>query len=181
MYAPANEYIPQCAPEEREIPRGSLFVWGALSFLTLALLGMVLAAPLLQAHGYVQAAGLIYGAYSLVCHQIGERSFHLSEHAFAVCARCTGIYAGFSVGVIFYPLIRSLKRPTSPGRIWLLAACVPIALDFSLGFMGIWPNTHFSRFATGAIFGSVCALFVVPGFIDIGNALRGAKRGSAAL
>lgn len=165
MYAQADQYIPQCAPQAR----GARFVWGALLALTLMILALVLAAPVLLAHAYLEPANLIYKAFSFLCHQIPERSFHLEGHQLAVCSRCTGIYAGFAASVLFYPLVRSLRKPDSPSRLWLVAACVPIALDFALGFFGIWENTHLSRFATGAIFGAACALYVVPGFLDLGH------------
>jgi hypothetical protein len=40
-------------------------------------------------------------------------------------------------------------------------------IDFSLGFLGIWQNTHLSRFATGALLGAVAAFFIMPGLIDL--------------
>ena len=174
MYAEASEYIPQCAPQAAG--RASRFVWGALAVLSLLMLALVFAAPVLLAHGFIQSSGLIYKAFGFLCHQIPERSFHLEGHALGVCARCTGIYAGFGVSVLFYPLTRSLKRADSPARFWLAAACVPIAVDFGLGFFGVWENTHFSRFATGAIFGAACALFVVPGFLDLGQLIKARMR-----
>jgi hypothetical protein len=36
----------------------------------------------------------VYGIGSAVCHQLPLRSFHLFGAQMAVCARCTGIYAG---------------------------------------------------------------------------------------
>jgi uncharacterized membrane protein len=129
------------------------------------------------AQGYTEPASFIYRAYGLLCHQIPERSFHLESKALAVCARCTGIYAGFAVSVLFYPVVRPLKRAESPRRIWLVAASLPIAVDFALGFFDIWQNTHFSRFATGAIFGAACALYVLPGFLELGHIMQRQVRG----
>jgi uncharacterized membrane protein len=174
MYAPANEYVPQRVPQA--VARGAFIAWGGLAALSLLLLALIFAAPVMLAHGYIQPASLVYRAFGFLCHQIPERSFHLEGHALGVCARCTGIYAGFAVCVLFYPLVRSLRRADSPSRIWLLLACVPIAVDFALGFFGIWENTHFSRFATGAIFGTACALFVVPGFLDLGKIIMRDER-----
>ena len=174
MYAQADEYVPQCAPPVAA--RTARFVWGVVLALSLAILALIFAAPVLLAHGYGQPAGLIYRAYSFLCHQMPERSFHLEGHQLAVCSRCTGIYTGFAASVLFYPLVRSLKRADSPARVWLLLACVPMAIDFALGFFGVWENTHFSRFATGAIFGAACALFVVPGFLDLGQIVREKRR-----
>ncbi len=63
--------------------------------------------------------------------------------------------------------MRSLKRVETPSRVWLVAAAVPLAIDWSLGFAGIWHNTHLSRFATGALLGATAAFYVVPGLIDL--------------
>jgi uncharacterized membrane protein len=174
MYAPADEYVPQCVPQEAA--QGALFGWGALLALTLLILGAVFAAPVLLAHGVIQPAGVIYRTFSFLCHQIPERSFYLEGHPLGVCARCTGIYVGFAAGALSYPLVRSVRKADSPSRLWLVAACVPIAVDFALGFFGIWENTHFSRFATGAIFGTACALYVVPGFLEFGQIMQRAGR-----
>jgi uncharacterized membrane protein len=176
MYAPVDEYVPQCVPRERAARRASRLVWGALSLLTLAFLGLVVAEPLLLARGYVQAAAVIHRAFGVLCHQIPERSFHLDNHPLAVCARCTGIYAGFALSVLCYPLVRSLRRVETPGRLWLVLACVPMAIDVGLDYFGIWTNTHFSRLVTGAIFGAVCALFIVPGFLDLERQISEGRR-----
>lgn len=44
---------------------------------------------------------------------------------------------------------------------------MPLAIDFSLTFFGIWQNNHFTRFTTGALFGAVAAIFVLPGVIEL--------------
>ena len=66
-----------------------------------------------------------------------------------------------------YPLVRSLRRTDTPPRRWLFIAATPMAIDFFLGFFGIWENTHLSRFLTGALLGSVSVLYVMPGLIDL--------------
>jgi uncharacterized membrane protein len=42
-------------------------------------------------------AFVVYGAGSVVCHQLPARSFHLWAVQMPVCARCTGIYVGAAV------------------------------------------------------------------------------------
>jgi len=170
MYAPANEYVSQCAPHAR-VARAPLLMWAALALLSLCFFSLVFAAPLLTASEHARAASPLYTGFGYLCHQIPERSFHLVGHKLGVCARCTGLYAGFAAGVLLYPLVRSLRRTDSLPRIWLVVACLPITIDFALGFFGIWENTHFSRLATGAILGGACALYVVPGFLDLGQLL----------
>ena len=162
----STEYISQFE-KDHKVSRLPWLVWGGAVVLVLVWMGAIVGAPVALAHGYGGMAMVIYKGFSPLCHQISERSFHVEGHAFAVCARCTGIYAGFAAGLIFYPLIRSLTRTDTPARKWLFVAVVPLFLDWLLGLTGIWANTHLSRFLTGAILGGVCALFVVPGLMDL--------------
>ena len=162
----STRYISESSPQDKVCSK-QLLVWGGAVAFVVVLIGMIVGAPIALSHGYTLVATAIYKGFSPLCHQISERSFHVEGHAFAVCARCTGIYMGFAAGVIFYPLMRSLKRTDTPGRKWLLLAAVPTLVDWSLGFFGIWANTHLSRFLTGALLGTVCALFIVPGLMDL--------------
>jgi uncharacterized membrane protein len=115
-----------------------------------------------------------------VCHQIPSRAFHLAGHPFAVCARCTGIYFGFAAGVLLYPLVRSLKRTDTPARKWLLLAAAPAVLDFALGLVGVWENTHLSRALSGALLGLAASFYVVPGLLDLGQMIRERRPGYGA-
>jgi hypothetical protein len=58
-----------------------------------------------------------------------------------------------------------------PPRVYLLLAAIPLGIDFSLTFFGVWENTHTSRLLTGALLGSVAVFYVMPGIIDL--SLRG--------
>ena len=145
----------------------SLIVWATTGIVTLAFVSLIVIAPLAQTHGHEFAALVIYKSFGRFCHQIPERSFYLDGHPLAVCARCTGIYFGFAAGVLLYPLARPLRRSHAPARKWLLVAIVPAALDFALGFFGIWENTHSTRSVTGALLGGVAAFYVVPGLLDL--------------
>lgn len=129
--------------------------------------GAIVGAPLLLGNGHSQFASAIYKTFSYLCHQIPERSFHLAGHQFAVCSRCTGLYAGFAFATLAYPLVRSLRRTDAPRIIWLLLAAAPLGIDFALGYFSIWENNHASRFITGALLGGVAAFFIIPGVIDM--------------
>jgi uncharacterized membrane protein len=147
--------------------RRAIAVWATTSTIALAIIGLIVAAPLAQAHGHPVFASAIYKSFSFVCHQIPERSFHLAEHKFAVCSRCTGLYAGFAIAALIYPLVRSLIRTDTPSRLWLILATLPLLVDFSLGYFSIWENTHLSRFVTGALLGSVAVFYIMPGLIEL--------------
>ena len=146
-------------------------VWVAVLLVTLAIAAAVVVAPVAQATGHTAFAAPIYKTFSYLCHQIPERSFHLAGHQFAVCSRCTGLYAGFTLATMSYPLFRSLKRTDTPPIIWLFVSAVPLALDFGLTYFGIWQNNHFTRFTTGALFGAVAAIYVVPGVVEVAATL----------
>src|SRR5437870_9948467 len=146
MYAPASEYIPQ-----RLTDRRPLLMWSAVAVAAVVVIAVIVGAPIALARGHNLSALTIYAVFSHICHQIPERSFFIAGHQFAVCARCTGLYSGFAMAVLIYPLGRSLKRARTPRRLWLFLAPLPLLIDFSLTYFGIWQNTHVSRFSTGAL------------------------------
>ena len=159
-------------PDHSKTGSAAFAVWLFLATVAIAILIGVVSAPLVNAQGHASFANAIYQAFSYLCHQIPERSFHLAGHPFAVCSRCTGLYAGFALATLALPLTRSLKRTDTPHVIWLLLSAVPLAIDFGLTYFEIWQNNHFTRVATGALFGAVAALYVVPGLIELSLNLR---------
>lgn len=163
------QYVPQTGSNNKPLATWLIVLVG--SFLVLSL---IVSAPLTLAAGNEWIAYNIYLPFSYVCHQIPARSFLISRQPFAVCSRCTGIYAGFLIGVSAYPLLRSLRQTGTPVRKWLFVAATPLAIDFSLEFLGIWNNTHFSRFTTGALLGAVAVFYVLPGLIEL--SLRESRR-----
>src|SRR5712671_6950370 len=160
--------------------RCDFLVWVGLSVLGLVLVASILGAPLALMSGYPRVGSTIYKVFSFVCHQIPERSFHLAGHQFGVCSRCTGLYAGFAVAALVYPLARSLQRTDTPSRRWLVLATLPLVVDFALGYFSIWENTHLSRFLTGALLSSVAVFYIMPGLIDLSQTVvHRFSRGSA--
>jgi uncharacterized membrane protein len=184
MPEPISEYVPQLVSDEESAHRvrRARAAWGASLAVAAGLVALIVAAPLLRAGGMEAAAGGIYKAFGMVCHQMDARSFHAGGFKLAVCARCLGLYAGALAGVAVYPLARPLTRRAMPGRAWLLAAALPTTLDFALGFFGVWENTHLSRFLTALVLGAATAFYVVPGIVDLGLSLARASlpRGAAA-
>ena len=69
--------------------------------------------------------------------------------------------------MFLYQLVRSLRNNIAPPRIYLILAAIPLGIDFSLTFFGIWENTHTSRLLTGALLGSVAVFYVMPGVVDL--------------
>ncbi len=128
---------------------------------------LILLAPFAAAHDWTNVSAPIYKFFSYLCHQMGERSFHVEDHSYAVCARCFGVYFGLLAGFLIYPLMRRVEVIEPFARFWLFLAMIPIAVDWLLGIFGIWENTHLSRFVTGTILGFACAVFIVPALVEI--------------
>ena len=162
MRASPENYIPQILSHRRP-----LLMWLIAALGCLAIMLLIIGAPVAMDTGHPFWGITIYHAFSYVCHQIPERSFFIGGHPFAVCSRCTGIYVGFAAATVVYPLVRSLRHTEAPARKWLFLAATPLAIDFMLGYLGIWENTHQSRFATGALLGVVAVFYVLPGLMDL--------------
>ena len=155
-------YVPQVVRTSR--PVGFWLISAATVSLLVAL---IVVAPVAAASGHNAWAAVIYRGFSIFCHQRPDRSYFIEGHQLAVCSRCTGLYAGFAVTLLLYPLIRSLRSTVTPPRILLILAAIPLGVDFSLTFFGIWDNTHTSRLLTGALLGSVAVFYVMPGIVDL--------------
>jgi len=171
MPSSPENYIPQSSSARKQ-----LLIWALISIGSLLFIAAIVGAPLALNSGYLLIALPIYHGFSLVCHQIPERSFFIAGHPFAVCARCFGLYAGFALAAIVYPLVRSLRTTDAPPRKWLFVATAPLLIDYALGVLGIWSNTHTSRFMTGALLGAVSVFYVMPGLLGLGLLLSSKKK-----
>lgn len=152
----------------------AVLVWLASAAFAIFVLILIVGAPLAAANGYPKVAATLYQAFSVLCHQIPERSFFIEEHKLAVCARCTGLYGGFALTLLLYPLIRPLRTVEWPRRELLILAAAPMAIDFGLTFVGIWENTHTSRLLTGLLLGGASVFYTMPGLMELA-ARRGRK------
>ncbi len=126
--------------------------WAAALVATLILLvGAVL--PPFVGPGWEAVLRVGFGT---LCHQFPARSFTADGIPFAVCHRCTGIYAGLVLGALALPALRSRAHAWAQHDRWLLlAAVVPLLLDWGIDVLGIWTNTVGTRISTGLWFGLV--------------------------
>jgi uncharacterized membrane protein len=157
-----NQYCSQVVPSRRP-----LLFWLISALTVVFLFSLIVVAPLAAAGGYGDVAQGIYRAFGTLCHQLPERSYFIDGHKLGVCSRCTGLYGGFVFTLLLYPLIRSLRTTVTPRRGVLLLAAIPLLIDFSLTFFGVWQNTHASRLLTGALLGSVAVFYVMPGIAEL--------------
>jgi uncharacterized membrane protein len=128
--------------------------------------GGILYVPIAVAGGTISIASALSHAYGQVCHQIPERSFHLFGRPLGVCSRCSGIYVGYLLGLLIYPLVRALKREDAPNPFWLLIAMTPMAFDFTGGYIGLFEDSILLRAATGLIAGAALVFYTLPGVVS---------------
>jgi uncharacterized membrane protein len=116
-----------------------------------------------------------------VCHRIDARSFHIGNRQLPLCARCSGMYLGALLGIVYY----SITVPRNSGGAsskWLYAALGFFVLIFGIDginsyltlmketspiFASIptlyYPNNTL-RLLTGTGMGLVIATAIVPAF-----------------
>lgn len=132
----------------------SVFLWCAA----------IVATPVLASFDgdAAKVAFLSYQFFSRVCHQLDTHSFHLAGLKFAVCIRCSSIYASFFLGLLFFPMIKTTKFVNAhPARV-LILSLVPMGFDFALAVSGIHESTTMTRGITGLIFGLALSIVLVP-------------------
>ena len=66
-----------------------------------------------------------------VCHRLDSHSFHVGERAFALCARCSGMYLGVMLIFLFVPIFRRERNAAWPR--WP----VMVGLLGLIGIMGV--------------------------------------------
>lgn len=169
MAEPIANYTPQLFLAK--LRKRAFFSWLAVSILAFFWLFFIVSAPVFEANGVKSVSRPLYGFFSYICHQLDSRSFHIMAHQFGVCSRCFGVYLGFFIGLLIYPLFRKIEEIEPFPRVWLFLAMIPIGIDFSLGFFGLWENNHLSRVITGGILGLACGIYIVPALADISRFL----------
>ena len=131
-------------------------------------LALVAAPPLAAAAGSPYADVLRWLLHP-VCHQLPDRSLHLLGEPLGACARCTGLYVGFTFGVAAWPLMPQLAARLASRPRWVAVFMVPLIVDVIL------PSTTLSRFATGFAAAFPCALLPLLAIRDLA-ALRSSRK-----
>jgi uncharacterized membrane protein len=154
----------QTSAEPKIIP-GYRPVWKAILVLVTALVfGAWLLLTPSGLLGKADAAGYA------VCHRIDARSFHLGERQTPLCARCSGMYLGALLGLVY--LSRFGKRAGMPARKVLIVLglfLVLFGLDginsylhFFPGITGLYEPANSLRLITGTGLGLGIAAVLVP-------------------
>jgi len=149
---------PDAAAERRTLIR----LYAATLAAGLLWMAAIMLAPWLAGRAPRMAAYL-YACFTPLCHQLPERSFSLFGHPLAVCARCTGLYAGALAGLIGYPRFRGFAAVRLPDIRLLLLLATPIAADAAARWIGLWSSGNTVRFLTGFAAGSLLPYYFLTG------------------
>jgi uncharacterized membrane protein len=105
-----------------------------------------------------------------VCHRIASHSFSIAGQQLPLCARCTGMYLGALLGILYH--LRLGKRSGMPplkislvlGAFLLLFAVDGINsyLHFFPGAPGLYPSQNWLRLASGTGVGLGIAAVLMP-------------------
>lgn len=85
--------------------------------------------------------------YLFFCHRIPSRSFFYKGVQFPICARCTGIYVGYIIGIFivgFYSL---------PPFVYALILTIPMIIDGTGQLFRKWISNNLRRLLTGILGG----------------------------
>jgi uncharacterized membrane protein len=108
-----------------------------------------------------------------VCHQIDLRSFHIGDIQLPLCARCSGMYLGAMVGLIYQWVIGRRRTGMPPWQVivptsifLLLFAVDGLNSFFSLfsNGLGLYQPNNSLRLLTGTGMGLAIAVLLFPAF-----------------
>ncbi len=156
----------EAGPLTTEERRATLAVWILALAGSIGLALLTLAAPALRPW-FPRLSALLYAVFAPLCHQDPGRCFNLAGYPMAVCGRCAGIYLGFVIGVLSYPLVRGFSRPFPPALGTFLLASLPVALDGASNVIGFWTSPIGVRFVTGVLWGAVLPAYFIAGLHDL--------------
>ena len=126
---------------------------------------LLVAAPFVASRAHASALGTllvagVYGAGSIVCHQLAERSYRLWNMQMPVCARCAGIYAGAAVSAVCAALYRT-TAVVRHARVLLALAVTPTLLTLVYEWTTGGMPAHAIRAVAGIPIGAAVAWLVV--------------------
>lgn len=116
--------------------------------------------PCLVRSGKTHPAFALHFFFSHICHQKPERSLSWQGIPLPICTRCLGAYAGWTLAILLFPLLRrGLQKGQRPLLGFLLSSALML-LDVLLQWLGFWEGS-LSRLLTGGSFGFFLGLTVM--------------------
>lgn len=142
--------------------------WRGLIFIVVGLLflGWLLNTP----EGLLGKADAVGYA---VCHRIETRSFHLGERPIPLCARCSGMFLGAMLSLVYQGMLSSRRGGLPPRRVIMALSLFVAAfaadginsfLHFFPGAPSLYEPHNWLRLATGTGMGLAIAAAIFPSF-----------------
>lgn len=140
--------------------------WVLLFGIGLLLFGWLLNTP----------AGLLGKADAVgyaVCHRIDVRSFDIHGRQMPLCARCTGMYLGAMLGLIYLSITARRWTGLPPWKVMIVFSFFVAAfgidgvnsyLHFFPGFTGLYEPQNWLRLVTGTGLGITISALLYPAF-----------------
>lgn len=109
-----------------------------------------------------------------VCHRISARSFHIGDRPVAMCARCSGMFLGALLGMIFH-IVQGKKGKMPPVLVLVILGLLAAAwvLDGSNSFLmltdwfpSLYTTENWTRLVTGTGMGLGVSAMIYPAFIQ---------------
>jgi len=104
---------------------------------------------------------------SLVCHQAPDRTIQMGGKFLPLCSRCTGIYLGFLLGILYQFILWKTKVRELPcQKISIVSvSLLGLLIIDSLGsYFKLWSLSNSQRLVLGLLGGSSISLFLFPAF-----------------
>ncbi len=99
-----------------------------------------------------------------ICHQLPSRSFIIAGQQLPLCARCTGIYIGVFVCLLYLWLRRRWRGNLVPSLglvIFMAAGFIPLMLDGATSYLGLRDSSNLLRVVTGILMGYSLPVWIV--------------------
>jgi uncharacterized membrane protein len=108
-----------------------------------------------------------------ICHRIDARSFHLGERQLPLCARCTGMYLGALLGLIYQASFSHKRSGTAPWKVLIVLGVLALAFagDGLNSYLSLFPGAptvytpnNLLRLLTGTGMGITLSVILFPAF-----------------
>ena len=102
-------------------------------------------------------------------HWMPEKAIWIGGHTLSWDARCSGIYMGFGVGILYHLLFGRKAKNLPPLTIIFTISLlfIPLFIDVMTATYGIRPPSNDIRFLTGLLFGQALSAYLYPAFITL--------------
>ncbi|MDY6847389.1 MAG: DUF2085 domain-containing protein [Chloroflexota bacterium] len=152
---------------QKSQPKSPIWRWVLLSLAVLLTITWLFLTP----EGLLGKANAVGYA---VCHRIPERSFNIGGREMAMCARCSGLFLGALLGLIFQILQgRKGKMPPFPAALLFGLLALAWVLDGINSFSMLTPSIpsfyqtqNWTRLVTGTGMGLAISAILLPAFIQ---------------